>query len=76
MKNIDAQYSVALFDSVHHVFSAEQVLKQAGVPHKIVPIPRNISSDCGFCIRFLPEHGELLKNTLMGKTQTYTIRSL
>ena len=70
------QYLAALFQSVSHVISAERILKEAQVPHKIIPVPRKISSDCGVCIRFLPEHSELLKNTLMGKAESYTIRSL
>ncbi len=71
-----AQYLVALFKSVSHVISAECILKEAQVPHKIIPVPRKISSDCGVCIRFLPEHSELLKNTLMGKAEAYTVQPL
>ena len=70
------QYLAALFQSVSHVISAERILKEAQVPHKIIPVPRKISSDCGVCIRFLSEHSELLQNTLNGKAEAYTIRSL
>ena len=70
------QYSMALFKSVSHVIAAERILKEAKVPHKIIPVPRKISSDCGVCIRFLPEHSELLRNTLMGKAEAYTVQPL
>jgi hypothetical protein len=70
------QYFAALFQSVSHVISAERILKEAQVPHKIIPVPRKISSDCGVCMRFLPEHSELFQNTLNGKAEAYTIRSL
>jgi hypothetical protein len=70
------QYLAALFKSVSHVISAERILKEAHVPHKIIPVPRKISSDCGVCIRFLPEHVELLENTLNGKAEAYTVRPL
>jgi hypothetical protein len=76
MKETGVQYLAALFQSVSHVISAERILKDTQVPHKIIPVPRKISSDCGVCIRFLPEHSELIKNTLMGKAEAYTIRSL
>lgn len=71
-----AQYLAALFQSVSHVISAERILKEAQVPHKIIPVPRKISSDCGVCIRFLPEHSELLESALNGKAEAYTVRPL
>ncbi|MGC2062124.1 MAG: DUF3343 domain-containing protein [Thermodesulfovibrionales bacterium] len=71
-----AQYLAALFQSVSHVISAERILKEAQVPHKIIPVPRKISSDCGVCIRFLPEHSELLKITLTGRAEAYTVQPL
>jgi hypothetical protein len=70
------QYFAALFQSVSHVISAERILKEAQVPHKIIPVPRKISSDCGVCIRFLPEHSELFENALNDKAEVYTIRQL
>ena len=76
MTEPSVKYLVALFKSVSHALHAERVLKEANVPHKIIPVPRAISSDCGVCIRFLPEHSEVIENTLMGKVETYTIRPL
>lgn len=29
----------------------EKILKKNGVGHELVPVPRNLSSDCGMCIR-------------------------
>ena len=43
---------VALFESVSGVMKSEKILKARGVPFKIIPIPRSMSSDCGVCIRF------------------------
>ncbi|HVN96605.1 MAG TPA: DUF3343 domain-containing protein [Syntrophorhabdaceae bacterium] len=70
------EYLVALFKSVSHVISAERILKEAQVPHKIIPVPRKISSDCGVCIRFLPEHGDLLEKVLNGRAEAYTVECL
>jgi len=36
--------------------SAEKSLKKAGVPTRLIPVPKRLSSDCGFAIRvFLPD---------------------
>jgi hypothetical protein len=40
-----------LFHTIHDVLRAEKILKTRGIPHELVPIPRNLSSDCGMCIR-------------------------
>jgi hypothetical protein len=40
-----------LFRSVHEVLKAEEVLKEGGFDFELVPNPRNLSSDCGMCIK-------------------------
>jgi len=40
-----------LFFSTHHALWAEQVLQQAGLEAKVVSVPRELSSDCGYCVR-------------------------
>ncbi len=44
-------YLVLLFDSVNAALLAEKILKEGGIPHKLIPVPKHISSDCGICIR-------------------------
>jgi hypothetical protein len=46
-----AQYAVFLFPSVSHALKAEKILIAAGIAHKLIPVPRQISSDCGVCLR-------------------------
>ncbi len=41
----------ALFHSTHHALWAEQILAAAGIAAKVVPVPRHLSSDCGYCVR-------------------------
>ncbi|MBF0507909.1 MAG: DUF3343 domain-containing protein [Deltaproteobacteria bacterium] len=43
---------VAILDSIHYILKAEKILKAKEVPHEIVPVPREISSDCGMAILF------------------------
>ncbi len=70
------EYIVALFQSVSHVMHAEYILKEAHVPHKIIPVPRVLSSECGVCIRLLPENREGFESILMGKIKGFEIRKL
>jgi uncharacterized protein YqgV (UPF0045/DUF77 family) len=67
---------VALFDAVSHVMKAEKVLKSAGIPHKLIPVPRSISSDCGVCLRFLPEQKEAIIEALTSIVHVSEIREL
>ncbi len=69
-------YCVALFDTVSHVMKAEKLLKEAGVPYKIIPVPKSISSDCGVCVRFLPEQKETIMELLVSHVHVSDIREL
>ena len=44
-------YAVILVYSTSYALLAEKVLGQAGIPCKLIPVPRHLSSDCGVCIR-------------------------
>ena len=45
-------FGVALFHSVQGALRAERLLTAAGVAYKLIPVPRHLSSSCGFCVRF------------------------
>ena len=59
-----ADYSVVLFHSAAHAVRAEKVLQQAGVQIKMIPTPRQISSDCGMSLRFNQADEERVTATL------------
>jgi len=46
-------FGVVLFQSINGALYAERLLEAANVPHKLIPVPRRIASDCGVCLRFL-----------------------
>ena len=46
-------YSAILFRSSSHSVWAARILKKAGIERKMIPIPRSVSPDCGYCIRIL-----------------------
>jgi hypothetical protein len=58
------EYSVVLFHSTAHAIRAEKVLQQSGVPIKLIPTPRQISSDCGMALRFARSDTEFVAVTL------------
>jgi hypothetical protein len=43
---------VLLVYTSSHAIGIEKKLKNLGVPCKLSSIPRNLSSDCGICVRF------------------------
>lgn len=49
------QYSVVLFHSITGALQAEKRLKVRGIANKLIPVPRQLSSDCGVCLRFRSE---------------------
>ncbi len=44
--------AVLIFHSIHKVMQAEKALKAAGLDVRIMPVPRQLSSDCGLSIAF------------------------
>jgi hypothetical protein len=49
---------VILFPSVHFALRAEKLVKEKGISHKLIPVPRHLSSDCGVCLRIPWERKE------------------
>ena len=51
-----------LFASIHGVLTAEAALKAACVPLDLVPVPKEISPDCGMAIAVAPlDRGRALR---------------
>ena len=69
-------YDVAFFMSVSHAMKAEKILKNEDIPYKLIPVPKNISTDCGICLRFRSELKERILAALDGKVEIAGIRSL
>ncbi len=55
---------IFLFRSVHQVMKAEKLLKGKGMKIDLIPIPREISSDCGVAIELSMELKEEAWNLL------------
>jgi hypothetical protein len=46
------EYGVVLFFTTSSATQAEKVLGKAGLGTKLIPTPRQFSSDCGISLRF------------------------
>lgn len=69
-------FLVVLFFSVSHALKAEKILKGEGIPFKLIPVPRHLSSDCGVCLRFPGGFRERVHRALSGKVEIEGIHSL
>jgi hypothetical protein len=49
---------VALFFTTSAVMQAEKILQRQGIPVRLIPTPRTLSSDCGIAIRYDQEYLE------------------
>lgn len=57
-------YAVILVDSISLGLRIEDLVKAEGLSYKLIPVPRHLSSDCGFCVRILNEDRERVQNLL------------
>ena len=53
---VSDQDYVAIFHSIHRVLRAEQLLKRDGAAFLLIPVPRQLTSDCGLALRIAPPH--------------------
>ena len=53
-----------MFYTTSAVMRAEKTLKKENLTVKLVPTPRELSSDCGIALRFDWEHAERIENIL------------
>lgn len=57
-------HSVVLFYTTSAAMRAEKVLMKAGYAIKLIPTPREFSSDCGIALRFDWNQHEQVKSLL------------
>ncbi len=55
---------VITFFASHHAMRAERVLKEAGIPVRLVPGPRELSPSCGVALRFPHSHAAQVEKLL------------
>jgi len=57
-------YSVVIFYSTSAAIRAESLAKKDELIVKLIPVPRNLSSDCGICLRFNNEDKSKIEKIL------------
>jgi hypothetical protein len=67
---------VLIFSSIHQVMRAEKFLKGKGIEIDLIPVPREVSSDCGIAIELSKELEEnallILRENRISTVECYT----
>lgn len=59
-----SKYGVVLFHTTSSAIRGEKVAKKAGIECSLIPVPRELSSDCGISLRFDWGDIEVMKGIL------------
>lgn len=46
---------------------AADVLKKADIEYKLIPVPRDLSSDCGYCVRINSDIADRVSEILVSE---------
>jgi hypothetical protein len=49
---------ILLFTNVHKVMQADTLCRQHGISCRVLPVPEDISSECGMCLEVEAENTE------------------
>ena len=63
-----SKYGVVLFHTTSAAIRSEKVLKKAGIAVRLIPVPRELSSDCGISARFPWDQVERVREALARET--------
>lgn len=64
-------FGVVLVPSTSHAIRAERVCHLAGLKVKLIPTPRQLSSNCGTALRFDWEEREVVERVLRANKVDY-----
>ncbi len=59
-----------IFHSIHNVMLAEELLLKADIPVDMIPVPRELSSDCGMSLACCPSDLDKIRANLEKATFT------
>lgn len=57
-------YTVIIVHATSHALKAEKIIRQKNIPCKLIPVPRQLSSDCGVCVRIDSADKDLAQQAL------------
>ncbi len=64
----DPTRSLIIFASIHHALAAESLFKHHGLWCDVVPIPKDISPDCGMAVEFRRPDQQAVQNLLIASS--------
>jgi hypothetical protein len=56
--------AIILFHSTNYAIWTQDLLKENNITCKMIPVPRDLSSDCGYCVRISPDDLEVSEKML------------
>jgi putative Se/S carrier protein len=65
------KFSVILFYSNNYALWTAKILKDAGYFNKMTPVPRHLSSDCGYCVKIKSKDHLSIKTIINKKKIEY-----
>jgi len=60
------EYAVILAPSTSYAIQIERLLQKSGMLCKLIPVPRQLSSDCGVCVRIYRENARTVLDIIRG----------
>jgi len=54
---------IATFYSHYGAMRCKKLCDEAGIPARMMPVPRRLSSSCGTCVRMEADHADRLPRT-------------
>jgi len=73
----DADFGVVIFHTSSSALKAEKTLVKGGLKVKLIPTPREFSSDCGMALRFdWPKEIEVRRQLTSASVETAAIYRL
>ncbi len=69
----ERQFAVIIVPSTSHALRAEKLLQAAGIDCKLIPVPRQLSSDCGVCLRVVRSDADRVQ-LLLSAASTEVLR--
>ncbi len=72
-----SDYGIILFYTNSAAIKAEKTLKAAGLDVKLIPTPRELSSDCGVALKFDSQKIDIVKDIIrISKIDVSTITTI
>ena len=62
-----SSFGVVLLYSTSAAIRAEKLTQEAGLKVKLIPVPRQLSSDCGISLRFEWDQADAVRSVLEAK---------